>query len=162
MAGRVWGLQQDEGIDFEPVVKIFTPDGNATWLLTELDPNDEYLAFGLCDLRSRGAGTRLREPARARCRPRLARSTPRVRSLLRADANDRGLRRFGPRVLAHYQLTCRHSAADLPPVGALTRLPPLFLRVGHKTGGPQPSSPVAAGVGAVRARARVAIGIGYN
>jgi hypothetical protein len=37
-------------IDFEPVVKIFTPDGNATWLLTELDPNSEHLAFGLCDL----------------------------------------------------------------------------------------------------------------
>jgi hypothetical protein len=37
-------------LDFEPVVKLFTPDGNATWLLTELDPNGEYLAFGLCDL----------------------------------------------------------------------------------------------------------------
>ena len=37
-------------IDFEPVVKLFTPDGNATWLLTELDPNGAYLAFGLCDL----------------------------------------------------------------------------------------------------------------
>ena len=37
-------------MDFEPIVKLFTPDGNATWLLTKLDPNDEYLAFGLCDL----------------------------------------------------------------------------------------------------------------
>lgn len=152
MAGRVWGLQQDEGIDFEPVVKIFTPDGNATWLLTELNPNDEYLAFGLCDLRSRGAGTRLREPARARCRPRLARSTPRVRSLLRADANDRGLRRFGPRVLAHYHLTCRHSAADLR-VGALfafrrflsggaqNRRPPAIESGGSESGGGTRSSP---------------------
>jgi len=44
-------LNQKRGaIDFEPVVKLFTPDGNATWLLTELDPNGEYLAFGLCDL----------------------------------------------------------------------------------------------------------------
>jgi hypothetical protein len=43
-------LEQKTGaIDFEPVVKLFTPDGNATWLLTELDPND-HLAFGLCDL----------------------------------------------------------------------------------------------------------------
>jgi hypothetical protein len=25
------------------------PDGNATWLLTELDPNGEHLAFGLCE-----------------------------------------------------------------------------------------------------------------
>jgi len=58
VAGRVWGLQQDEGIDFEPVVKIFTPDGNATWLLTELGPNDEYLAFGLCDFKgSRNSAT---------------------------------------------------------------------------------------------------------
>jgi len=37
-------------IDFEPVVKLFTPDGSATWLLTELDPTDGHLAFGLCDL----------------------------------------------------------------------------------------------------------------
>jgi hypothetical protein len=44
-------LDQKTGvIDFEPVVKIFTPDGNATWLRTELDPNGEYLAFGLGDL----------------------------------------------------------------------------------------------------------------
>ena len=41
---------QDQVLDFEPVVKLFTPDGNATWLLTELDPNGEHLAFGLCDL----------------------------------------------------------------------------------------------------------------
>ena len=30
-------------------MKLFTPDGNATWLLTELNP-DIDLAFGLCDL----------------------------------------------------------------------------------------------------------------
>jgi hypothetical protein len=46
-----YALDQKTGaIDFEPVVKLFSPDGNATWLLTELDPNGEYLAFGLCDL----------------------------------------------------------------------------------------------------------------
>lgn len=33
-----------------PVVRLFTPDANATWLLTELDPRDEDTAFGLCDL----------------------------------------------------------------------------------------------------------------
>jgi len=37
-------------IDFKPVVKLFTPDANCTWLLTELDPDDEDIAFGLCDL----------------------------------------------------------------------------------------------------------------
>lgn len=35
--------------DFKPVVKFFTPFSNCTWLLTELDP-DEDRAFGLCDL----------------------------------------------------------------------------------------------------------------
>lgn len=36
--------------DVEPVVKLFTPDAHATWLLSELDPKDPDLAFGLCDL----------------------------------------------------------------------------------------------------------------
>jgi len=36
-------------LDFKPVVKLFTPDAQCTWLLTELDP-DVGLAFGLCDL----------------------------------------------------------------------------------------------------------------
>ena len=43
--------QEDGGteIDHWPVVKIFTPDGGCTWLLTELNPENE-VAFGLCDL----------------------------------------------------------------------------------------------------------------
>lgn len=36
--------------DFLPVVKLFMPDGAATWLLTELDPDEPDIAFGLCDL----------------------------------------------------------------------------------------------------------------
>jgi Protein of unknown function (DUF2958) len=36
--------------DFWPVVKLFYPAGAATWLLTELDPEDTDLAFGLADL----------------------------------------------------------------------------------------------------------------
>jgi hypothetical protein len=36
--------------DFLPVVKLFTPDAGCTWLLTELDPDDPDIAFGLCDL----------------------------------------------------------------------------------------------------------------
>jgi len=42
---------QNEGtsIDFKPVVKLFTPDAAATWLLSELDP-EHPIAFGLCDL----------------------------------------------------------------------------------------------------------------
>lgn len=33
-----------------PVVKLFTPDAGAIWLLTEIDPTDYDRAFGLCDL----------------------------------------------------------------------------------------------------------------
>lgn len=40
----------DGEIDFHPVVKLFTPDAGATWLLTEIDPEEPDLAFGLCDL----------------------------------------------------------------------------------------------------------------
>lgn len=36
--------------DLYPVVKLFTPDAGCTWLLTELDPEDHDIAFGLCDL----------------------------------------------------------------------------------------------------------------
>jgi hypothetical protein len=36
--------------DFRPVVKLFNPCGAATWLLTEIDPADETVAWGLCDL----------------------------------------------------------------------------------------------------------------
>ncbi|PSM19835.1 DUF2958 domain-containing protein [Nitratireductor sp. StC3] len=39
-----------EDLDPKPVVKLFTPDAGATWLLTELDPDDPDIAFGLCDL----------------------------------------------------------------------------------------------------------------
>ena len=41
---------ENEDFDPLPVVKLFTPDASATWLLTEIDPDDEDRAFGLCDL----------------------------------------------------------------------------------------------------------------
>lgn len=44
----VRGTKQE--IDFMPVVKLFTPDANATWLLTEIDSHNPDIAFGLCDL----------------------------------------------------------------------------------------------------------------
>jgi hypothetical protein len=37
-------------LDFKPAVKLFCPWGAATWLLTELDPEEPTIAFGLCDL----------------------------------------------------------------------------------------------------------------
>lgn len=42
--------QGEHEADFIPVVKLFTPDAACTWLLTELDPEDPDIAFGLCDL----------------------------------------------------------------------------------------------------------------
>ena len=46
------GAKTNAGIDHDPfpVVKLFTPDAGATWLLSELDPDDPDTAFGLCDL----------------------------------------------------------------------------------------------------------------
>lgn len=50
------GAATARGEEFDPlpVVKLFTPDANATGLLTELDPAEPDRAFGLCDL---GLGT---------------------------------------------------------------------------------------------------------
>jgi hypothetical protein len=36
--------------DHTPVVKLFTPYANATWLISEVDPDDPDRLFGLCDL----------------------------------------------------------------------------------------------------------------
>lgn len=43
---------QDDGetYDFYPVVKLFLPGTGCTWLLTEIDPEEPNLAFGLADL----------------------------------------------------------------------------------------------------------------
>ncbi|WP_439395565.1 DUF2958 domain-containing protein [Bradyrhizobium sp. PMVTL-01] len=38
------------GGDHMPVAKLFTPDAQATWLITEVDPDDPDRLFGLCDL----------------------------------------------------------------------------------------------------------------
>lgn len=46
------GERTAAGVEHDPypVVKLFTPDAGATWLLSELDPLAPDLAFGLCDL----------------------------------------------------------------------------------------------------------------
>ena len=36
--------------DGPPIVKLFTPDGAATWLISETDPDDADRLYGLCDL----------------------------------------------------------------------------------------------------------------
>ncbi|MCF0075481.1 DUF2958 domain-containing protein [Dyadobacter sp. CY261] len=43
-----YDVTEDRGDDHPPVVKLFL--GNATWLLSEIDPFYEDIAFGLCDL----------------------------------------------------------------------------------------------------------------
>lgn len=48
--GRKSAASRDGSFDAPPVVKLFTPDGAGTWLLSELDPEDPDIAFGLCDL----------------------------------------------------------------------------------------------------------------
>jgi hypothetical protein len=48
--GRAQRAAMDSGsdaLDFKPVVKLFTPDAQSTWLLSELE---DGLLFGLCDL----------------------------------------------------------------------------------------------------------------
>ena len=45
---KVKGTEAEK--DFWPVVKLFYPAGAATWLLTELDAEDDDIAWGLCDL----------------------------------------------------------------------------------------------------------------
>jgi len=51
--GRATSAAYAEGTEppaHKPVVKLFTPDAACTWLLSELDPDEPDIAFGLCDL----------------------------------------------------------------------------------------------------------------
>ena len=43
-------LAAGQHLDPLPVVRLFTPDAHAIWLLTALDPVDADTAFGLIDL----------------------------------------------------------------------------------------------------------------
>lgn len=43
-------LANGQGTDIRPVVRLFTPDAHATWLLAALDPADGDTAWGLIDL----------------------------------------------------------------------------------------------------------------
>ncbi len=36
--------------DHYPICKLFGPDSRATWLISEMDPDDPDRLFGLCDL----------------------------------------------------------------------------------------------------------------
>ncbi|MBO9565738.1 MAG: DUF2958 domain-containing protein [Niastella sp.] len=41
---------QNRDKDHYPVIKLFMPGMAHTWLITELDPEEPDIAFGLCDL----------------------------------------------------------------------------------------------------------------
>jgi len=43
-------FQSNPDFDPHPVVKLFTPDGAATWLIVSAEPEDPDVLFGLCDL----------------------------------------------------------------------------------------------------------------
>jgi len=45
--GRM-GIEHSE-FDPQPVVKLFTPDAGATWLISECDPQEPDILYGLCD-----------------------------------------------------------------------------------------------------------------
>lgn len=50
--GRIQAAARETGWEHNlwPVLKLFTPDGAATWLVTELDPNDGDTLFALSDM----------------------------------------------------------------------------------------------------------------
>lgn len=44
------GANRREDKDYPPVCKFFNPTGAATWLISEMDPEEPDILFGLCDL----------------------------------------------------------------------------------------------------------------
>lgn len=50
LANGAASAASEGGIDHQPVVKLFTPDAGATWLLSEIDPHQPDYAFGVADL----------------------------------------------------------------------------------------------------------------
>jgi hypothetical protein len=44
------GSVQERDKNHAPVVKLFLSGTSATWLLSEINPEDQSIAFGLCDL----------------------------------------------------------------------------------------------------------------
>ena len=60
-------METDISCEVWPVVKLFTPDANATWLLAWVEPTDEDIVWGLADLGFPEIGTvRLSEIAAVR------------------------------------------------------------------------------------------------
>ena len=64
------------GASTMPVVRLFTPDAHATWLLAALDPTDGDTAYGLIDLGIRDTRLRNGEAVRSGCHRRGHASGP--------------------------------------------------------------------------------------
>jgi Protein of unknown function (DUF2958) len=47
---RLFANALADDCDHFPVVKLFTPDAGATWLISECDPDEPDRLFALCDL----------------------------------------------------------------------------------------------------------------
>jgi hypothetical protein len=83
----------DAEFDFYPVVKLFNPCGAATWLLTEIDPEDETVAWGLCDLGMGFPEFGTVSLDRTRSLPGTVRHRHRARPVLHGTRTDLGLHR---------------------------------------------------------------------
>jgi len=44
------GMPREDTTDHKPPLKLFTPWSNCTWLISERDPDNPDILFGLCDL----------------------------------------------------------------------------------------------------------------
>lgn len=98
----------DEAQDPHPLIKLFTPDAGATWLLTEVDPDDPDRAFGLCGPRLPRAG--LCQPFRSGSGARPPGAAGRMRPLLRGRQAPQRLCAGGRRRWPHHHLTARPGA----------------------------------------------------
>lgn len=83
-----------QSIDPMPVVRLFTPDAHATWLLAALDPTDGDTAYGLIDL-DRDARLGNGEVVRSGCHRRAVQAARDARQLLSTCAATIGIRAAG-------------------------------------------------------------------
>ena len=92
--------------DPQPVVKLFTPDAHATWLLTELDPEDGDTAYGLRPLRHwhRHARTGSGKDFGSGVHRRAVQAAHRTRPVFHGEAHAIGVHAAGPNQLFDHRL----------------------------------------------------------
>ena len=84
-----------QSIDPMPVVRLFTPDAHATWLLAALDPTDGDTAYGLIDLGIGMPALGNGEVVRSGCHRRAVQAARDARQLLSTCAATIGIRAAG-------------------------------------------------------------------